>query len=315
MASNDLFDFMRQETNSLAQEYHRIRARTVEDPGTAGDQGEENWREILDKWLSPTHQVVTRGRILGPDGSASPQVDVLVLSPNYPKALIGKKLYLAGGVVAAFECKNTLKATHIAEAMETSVKIRSLLSARYGSPYKEIFSPIVFGVLAHSHSWSKKTVEETVSQRLFDDDVKFVTHPRGTLDVICVADTATWACLKVPLIGPGQLRPYDENSKKLYGEEGSVVTTYSKFVVDDGTRSEVFTPIGALLQVLYRRMAWEDISMRPLADYFQDVNKKAASGGSSRLWPPYIYSQNVRDKLRDGGLTSEEWSEWSNIFR
>jgi len=31
----------------IEEEYNRIRKRAYEDPGTAGDQGEENWAELL----------------------------------------------------------------------------------------------------------------------------------------------------------------------------------------------------------------------------------------------------------------------------
>ena len=38
---HDLYDFMKQVTNDMSLEYHRIQKRAAEDPGTAGDQGEE----------------------------------------------------------------------------------------------------------------------------------------------------------------------------------------------------------------------------------------------------------------------------------
>jgi hypothetical protein len=80
-------------------------------------------------------------------------VDVLVLSPPYPKHLRDKKIYLAGGVEAAFECKITLKAEHITTATKNASTIRGLLPERTGTPYKELHSPIIYGLLAHSHSW------------------------------------------------------------------------------------------------------------------------------------------------------------------
>jgi hypothetical protein len=49
---------------------------------------------------------VTKGRILTETGYASPQIDVLILHPSYPKILLDKKMYLSGGVAAAFECMN-----------------------------------------------------------------------------------------------------------------------------------------------------------------------------------------------------------------
>jgi Domain of unknown function (DUF6602) len=100
---HDLVQLIREATTEMAAEYRRIRMRTLEDPGTAGDQGEENWADLLRNWLPASFNVVTKGRIIFSDGSTSGQVDVLVLSPSYPKGLLNKKLYLAAGVLAAFE--------------------------------------------------------------------------------------------------------------------------------------------------------------------------------------------------------------------
>ena len=104
-------------------------------------------------WLPRTYEVVTRGRIIGQDGRTSPQVDVLVLKSIYPEKLLNKKLYLAAGVAAAFECKTTLTAADIEKTVKNCVKIKNLYPAREGTPYKELHAPIVYGLLAHSHSW------------------------------------------------------------------------------------------------------------------------------------------------------------------
>ena len=110
---HDLTQLIQQATAEMAAEYGRIRARAQEDPGTAGDQGERNWADLLRRWLPKSYNVVTRGRIIFSNGEASGQVDVLVLSPSYPNGLLDKNLYLAAGVLAAFECKNTLRRQHI----------------------------------------------------------------------------------------------------------------------------------------------------------------------------------------------------------
>ena len=109
-AIHELEVFLRQDQAEMEAEYRRIYKRTSEDPGTAGDEGEENWAALLREWLSGRYQVVTKGRIVFPDRSASAQVDVVVLRASYPPRLLSKKLYLSSGVVAAFECKNTLRA-------------------------------------------------------------------------------------------------------------------------------------------------------------------------------------------------------------
>lgn len=51
-------------TQEMESEYYRIQKRTREDPGTAGDQGEENWAELLRHWLPQGYHVRTKGRIL-----------------------------------------------------------------------------------------------------------------------------------------------------------------------------------------------------------------------------------------------------------
>jgi hypothetical protein len=84
---HDLLDFLLQVSAEIQAEYERIRRRAAEDPGTAGDQGEENWASVLRGWLPPSYRIVTKGRLIGQNGSTSPQVDVIVLNPAYPSAL------------------------------------------------------------------------------------------------------------------------------------------------------------------------------------------------------------------------------------
>ena len=70
--NHDLYDFMRQLSAKNGSEYCRIQKRATEDPGTAGDQGEENWAELLRGWLPRNYEVVTKGRIISQDGITSP---------------------------------------------------------------------------------------------------------------------------------------------------------------------------------------------------------------------------------------------------
>ena len=119
---HDIHDFLSSSQRNIDEEYVRILKRAKEDSGTAGDQGEENWATLLRNWLPSYFHIVTKGRILCENGYASPQVDVLILHPSYPKMLLDKKLYLVGGVAAAFECKTTLKSEHVKKTVETAKK-------------------------------------------------------------------------------------------------------------------------------------------------------------------------------------------------
>jgi len=49
----------------MEDDYTRILENVKDDPGTAGNQGEENWKELFENWLPPIFQIVTKGRILG----------------------------------------------------------------------------------------------------------------------------------------------------------------------------------------------------------------------------------------------------------
>ena len=70
---HDIHNFVQRPQRELQDEYLRIQKRAAEDPGTAGDQGEENWATLLRAWLPQYFHVVTKGRILTETGYASPR--------------------------------------------------------------------------------------------------------------------------------------------------------------------------------------------------------------------------------------------------
>ena len=313
--THDLHDFLRQTSNDIAEEYDRIQKRTTEDPGTAGDQGEENWAELLRGWLPRTYKVVTKGRIIGIDGPPSPQVDVLVLKSVYPEKLLNKKLYLAAGVAAAFECKNTLRAKDIEEAVETCVKIKDLYPVREGTPYKELHAPIVYGLLAHSHSWKgvNSTPEDNIHQKLIMSDNCHVSHPRQGLDLLCVADLATWTLSKITFLS--QLSPQDPNNVL---QDAEMMTSYTRWTAGDDISIEEFTSIGVLISNLSKRLAWEDPTLRDLADYYHDIKLTSTGSGHQRKWQAnLIYSSEAFSGFGiQGPLTGEAntWNEWFSGF-
>lgn len=300
---HDLFDFMSQVSAEIASEYQRIQNRATEDPGTAGDQGEENWAQLLRDWLPPTYSIVTKGRIISHLGDASPQVDVLVLKPSYPHKLRNKKLYLAAGVAAAFECKTTLRSHHIAEAAAACIEIKKLYSPRSGSPYAELRSPVIYGLLAHSHAW-KNSPELTVDAKLQSASEEFAKHPKEELDLLCVSDLGTWHALAM------------SHLPHLVGtNENSVSTCFVGSTIANAHQRKGFSPAGSLLNSLMQKLAWEDASMRAIADYYRLVNIAGAGVGTSRPWPFTIYSDEVRYRVLNGGTVSGDvWNEWNLVF-
>jgi hypothetical protein len=313
---HDIHDFLISAQRDIQEEYQRIMKRATEDPGTAGDQGEENWATLLKNWLPSYFHIVTKGRILCENGYASPQIDVLVLHPSYPKILLDKKLYLAGGVAAAFECKTTLKAAHVKEAVKTAANIRKNLSKREGSPYKELNSNIIYGLLAHSHSWQggKSKPIENIEKALWEADHTHVDHPIQQLDFITVSDLASWQAHKTVFLGPSWAH-YNDALKEIYGENGSATSSYVCSSVGGERQKEFFTPISVLLAGLFSRLAWTFNDMRELEAYFRKVNMMGSGKGHMRLWPITIYSEGIQSRVFNGPLSNgAAYDEWHCAF-
>lgn len=343
---HELHAFFRNFSNRLAEDYKASRARVHEDPGTSGDQGEESWARLLREWLPEGYSVVTKGRILGASGEASPQIDIIILKPSYPKFLKGEKYYLLDGVAAAFECKLTLKPGHLEKIMETARLIAELSPKRTGSPRKEMMSPLVYGVLAHGHSWKSdaKTVVTDLTDKIHTLASK-ASEPRELPELICIADLAGWRLSHSANTRYifGSHNTTDAETRSLYVE--SLKTKYknhsflehrdphhhqlwvnkphSEYIIQyypphvdpeaPDTAWEKFTPVGAFIGALYDKLAYRDDALLNISHYFKSVNIPGSSGGvkmaEGRLpWPSSI--------LRDTtwALRQQPNSDWEEIF-
>ena len=313
---NDLIKFMKSAKREMQGEYERIRTRAKEDPGTAGDQGEENWAELFRNWLPPIFQIVTKGRLLGADGIASPQVDVLVLRPEYPKHLVDKKLYLADGVLAAFECKLTLTADHIEKFMENSVKISNCFPKRSGTFYKELNTPLVYGLLAHSHSWKRKKSNPCliIKNKLIESDLKHIKHPRQIPSFACVADLAYWNSLKY-IMSDSVMESLLSQNPTTKDHISYLSSSYLEFN-GSGEVADSFTPIGAMLSKLLNKIAWEHPGLRSLANYFNQVELSGTGAGHPRKWDiSSLLSDQVKQRIINGPFSDAfSWDEWSPAY-
>lgn len=317
---HELVNFMQQLQQTLAFEYGRIRARVTEDPGTAGDDGEECWAALLREWIPSSYPVVTKGRIISLEGVASPQIDIIVLHPSYPRHLLNKKHYIAGGVVAAFECKLTIKAHHIEKAFETAHIVKTLSERRLGSPYKELQQPIFYGLLAHSHSWKGSTADIALGllKKIHDRQFNGPQHPAELMDLICIADLGNYSLYKHINIGPNflDLDESDENQSGTASDESleklnHIVTAYEctwanndpKFPAHGGTI------LGAFLSKFISKLAYEDPSIRSIAEYYTATLEEGGIGLTT-VWYPDILSAEVLSSLRKTGPINDRWGEW-----
>ena len=307
-----LHHFMWQLSNDMAANYKELQKGATEDPGTTGDQAEIHWANWLREWLPPTYKVVNKGQIINQYGEASGQIDVLVLKSFYPEKLHTNKRYLSVGVAAAFECKTTLKASHIEEATEACVKIQKLYRHREGTPYKELHSPIVYGLLAHSHNWKGKnsTPEDNIIRKLSESDILHVSHPRQGLDLLCVADCGTWVLAKtLTYLGP--------ESSLHKGFREAIHCGHLEHTPFRKNETLNFTPIGTFYANLMERLAWEDPTLRDIVDYYQATKIAGEGGGRLRRWPLEKLSDVVQKQIRGGRRLSSyvvSWDEWKDHF-
>jgi hypothetical protein len=267
----------------MADEYERISARSKEDPGTAGDEGEENWAELLRRWLPAHLHIVTKGRIISSNGETTPQVDVLVLNSSYPRGLLNKKLYLATGVLAAFECKTTLLPRHIGKAARTSTAIGKLSRADSSVRHR-----ITYGLLAHSHGIrGKRPAESIIGGALQKADAQEIHHPSDSIDFVCVANLGTWACM---------MNYMDASGAGKVTLTTSYLGPFSEALRQVLTGSEAYdpNPIGRLLTGLLSQLGQNNREVAGIAQYFDNAGLFGVGQGVARSWPytPEEYKRN-----------------------
>lgn len=347
---HELHGFFRSYSRKLAEDYAATRPRVLEDPGTSGDQGEESWASLLRDWLPEGYSVVTKGRILGASGKASPQVDIIVLKPNYPRFLKGHKYYFLDGVAAVFECKLTLKPGHLEKVMKNAKLIAELQPKPTGSPQKEIMAPLVYGVLAHSHAW--KSDEDSVVKNITDKIHELgqkASEPRELPELVCIADLAGWRLAHAQythyffidlMIPDPSLRDaaakkieeiYQNIPTQIYRTSDSVQMfidqPYSQYRpqyypahIDSKTPTDSwarFTPIGAFIAALYDKLAYRDPGLLNISEYFNSVHVPASSGGvgpdyQKIPWPRSIISDKTWANTWGGNRP--KGPEWRWIF-
>lgn len=308
---HDLHIFMAQVSDEMASEYKRIYDKTAEDPGTAGDEGEENWATLLRDWLPSTYHVATKGRLISAGGKMSPQIDVLVLKPFYPIKLREKKVWLADGVAAVFECKTTLRAEHVKASASRCREFKSLFSPRKGSPERELRSSLIYGILAHSHAWKApgSKPSDNINAAL-DAAMSQAQHPSELIDILCVADVGNWSSLLIAkYLAEWGVNP--DALKQCFEGDWGPTTQMVDASLSNGQAKE-YRPLGGMLGNLTQRLAWNDPTIRDLADYYRLAKLGGQGRGVIRPWSQNVYSGDVIEKVNRGQIRNEgDWSGWN----
>lgn len=313
---HDLKYFFGQTSQVIAAEYTRICQSSREDPGTAGDAGENVWSKIISDWLPESYFVTTKGRLISADGRKSPQLDVVVLKPGYPRMLREKKIYLADGVAAVFECKNTLDRRGLVDAIEKCRVTKQLFAKRTGSPLRELVSPIVCGILAHSHSWNSENdvVVNKIAEicKIAEAEIE---EPRFLLDVLCVANLGAWERAYM-LSSPA--KPTSDLDEHAASPPESDIAITTLFMCAHSLINEMikeFHPAGALISSITKRFAVFDSQFDVFSDYYRRVGLTGSLSGMGRDWHSSIFSDGVFDKIRQNtAIDLSDAHEWRPFF-
>jgi len=244
---------------------------------------------------------------------------VLVLNPAYPKQLRNKKLYLAGGVLAAFECKLTLRRPDLSKAAQTAIFVKKLHKPGRGNPYSELNQPIFFGLLAHSHAWSTRLDEWrlTILKDISNCVYAAIKHPREMLDVVCIADAATYCLNKQIRILPHvefedvEDKAHFDEVIKMGDPRGFLSTAYMAYWYE----SRLFghpdgRALGALISALTRRIARDDKTVRPIAVYFNDIRHWMCFG-LTQDWSGSAMTEQTLKKYVRRGPAKNDMSKWN----
>lgn len=296
---HDLSQYVDEINLTLLQDYSQIQTRVREDPGTAGDQVEETWAGVLRRWLPSHYHVVTKGRILSTEGGASPQIDLLVLWPSYPPFLLQKKLYMASGVAAAFECKLTLRKRHLRKLFETAVSLSKLTEKEHADrknplklqgknyAYEEFHRIFEYGLLAHSFEGKDaEETAETLTTEMVSLDRELVKHPNQMVDLICVHDLGSWVSERYaiyfgPIVSGNNTYTMTYSQNPYTGYNCLTNKSWAK----GSTIHANFSPLGSFLARLYRKLSRVDRSLLPMSHFFTHTLSTGQGGGAGgRFW-------------------------------
>lgn len=229
----------------------------------------------------------------------SKETDLVIFHPSYPKRLREQTHILASGIVAAFSVKMTLNAQGIREAQDEAAALRRLLPPPNATIRDDIISPILFGVLAHSHQWTApgSDARGNVERALEDRPPR---NPREWIDVVCISDLACWSRLAVVIL--------DHVLMAIRKSPGNTISD-TPHVQDGLSRTDNSSALGVLVAFLNSRFAIFDPTLRPIAAGLRGL----LPDGSSRLVVKHRWelddalSRETRDTLHRGTPRSPEW--------
>jgi hypothetical protein len=315
---------MAEMNQKIADDYAELRAIAARDPQRAGHGGEGTWAALLRNWLPNGYEVGTRKYIVPELGDPDDmfETDIVVYRPGCPPRWREEEYVLSAGVAAAFSVKLTLDADGIKDGVRRAALLRKAMHRREGSPQKEIIPPYPVGLLAHSHGWSKRTATNplrtpaaTITRHLETADLADVGHPSQILDLVCVADTATWSTQFVTYVPPQALARAGEMAEVTEAgrQTGMAITArlcsepiYATSVMGSAlgpALGEPPLPIAIFVTALLNRLSYDDPTLAPLAEGLRVNGNIGFNQGPTRCWDvESVYSRNTILRLPGFGI-------------
>ncbi|WP_341940931.1 DUF6602 domain-containing protein [Microbacterium sp. LWH10-1.2] len=288
-----------------------------------GHAAEHAWGKLLEEWLPPHYEVAYRRYIL-PEVDAEDytprETDIVVFRPGYPRALRRQEEVLAAGVAAAFSVKLTLDPAGLREAVEEAALIRRHVAPRLGTARQEATPTFRYGVLGHAHKFGVNP-RTNVATHYFRSDLELSTHPRESLDLICVADLGVWE--KVTSTYSPVWNEEERAKGNLVPEGFSVDTTLidvetsmsEKYPGPNGAWSQTSgSPLSMFISTLYGFLSQEDDQAAPFYRGLLGSNVSASGGGLSRRWAPEnVYNETTLEVLPHRLVNGRE-PEWGLAY-
>jgi hypothetical protein len=292
-------------SRDIQEDWERLRPTGPEDTQKAGHGGESTWERLLSDWLPDSYEIGLRKYILPEvEGAEAFETDIIVFNPSYPEALRDREEVLAGGVAAALSAKLTLNAEGIRDGVKKAAALRRQIMMRYGSLRDELLGPFPVGLVAHSHVWKapESTPLDNIGNALVSLDAKHATHPRECLDILCVADLATWTASRIAY-SPPEVAAVLPGAVQDQIEHGACVTSASRAEPELSP-----PPVGVFIAHLLNQLAYRDPTLRGMVQGLSLTGTLGAGGGKARLWNlGDVYSRDVLAFIPQRLGSSPDW--------
>jgi hypothetical protein len=178
---------LEEQESSISSQRRHLRNFSKLNPSSVGSRGEEVWIKFFELFLPDGYTVVQTAHLIDRDNAGSPQIDILILKPGYPKIMINEGYYPLESVLAGFECKLSLTLADVRSTVEKAKRIKQMFQHEHGSIESELATPFVYGLVALGDSISvgEKCLLDKVHDLIVDESEDF-EDPTHLLDLLIV---------------------------------------------------------------------------------------------------------------------------------